>query len=105
MCGKGTLKPQVVEYAESGVALGSFKASVCDSCGEQFFDAEIAKAIQKKSKQAGLFGLARKAKVAQVGNSLAIRIHKEIAEFLHLKKEGEVKLLPKSPSELIIEIG
>lgn len=49
--------------------------------------------------------LEEKTKVAQVGNSLAIRIPKEIAEFLKLKKEEEVKLVPKSPHELSIEMG
>ena len=52
-----------------------------------------------------MFGLAKKTKVAKVGNSLAIRIPKEIADFLKLKKEGEVRIVPKSQNELIINIS
>ena len=44
-------------------------------------------------------------KVAKVGNSLAIRIPKEIADFIKLKKEEEVKITPKSQRELIINFG
>lgn len=103
MC-KGILEKKLVDYSEFGVSLGKFKGAVCCSCGEVFFDSEIAKKIQIKSKELGLFGLAKRTKVAQVGNSLAIRIPKEIAAFTKLKKEKEVRILPKSPHEFIIEV-
>lgn len=104
MCGKGRVEEKIVDYKEFGVSLGKFKAGVCKSCGETFFDSDIAKKIQEKSKELGLFGLSKKTRVAKVGNSLAIRIPKEIAEFLKLKKEKEVRIVPKSSNELSIEI-
>ena len=104
MCDKGNLKGKVVDYKEFGISLGKYKGNVCSDCGEVFFDSETAKKIQAKSKELGLFGLSRKTKVAKVGNSLAIRIPKEIAEFLKLKKEEEVKIMPKSQKELIIGV-
>lgn len=103
MCGKGQLEKRLVDYKEFGISLGKFKANVCKNCGETFFDSEIAMKIQEKSKKMGLFGLAKKTKVAKVGNSLAIRIPKEIVEFLKLKKEKEVRIVPKNPNELSIE--
>lgn len=103
MC-NGKLKEKLVDYSEFGVFLGKFKGNVCEKCGEIFFDSEIASKIQTKSKEMGLFGLAKKTKVAQVGNSLAIRIPKEIAKFIHLKKETEVKITPQSPGGLYIEV-
>ena len=105
MCEKGILKQKMVDYKEFGVSLGKHKADVCTKCGEIFFDSEIARKIQAKSKELGLFGMAKKTKVAKVGNSLAIRIPKEIAEFIKLKKEEEVKIMPKSHNELIINTG
>ena len=105
MCDKGTLKENTVDYKEFGISLGKYKGKVCNNCGEVFFDSALAKKIQAKSKELGLFGLAKKTKVAKVGNSLAIRILKEIADFLNLKKEKEVKIMPKSQSELIIGVG
>ena len=104
MCGKGNLEERTIEHKEFGVSLGRFKATVCTICGEAFFDSDTAKKIQVKSKELGLFGLAKKTKVAQVGNSLAVRIPKEIAAFLQLKKEKEVRIVPKNPHEITIEI-
>src|SRR3989344_9290089 len=98
----GELKRGEVEHKELGISLGKFPASVCSKCGEVFFDESSVDRIQKKSKELGLFGLAKKTKVAKVGNSLAIRIPKEIADFLKLKKEEEVRIVPKSQNELII---
>ena len=105
MCDTGNLKVKTVEYKEFGISLGKYKADVCTKCGEAFFDSETAKKIQAKSKELGLFGLAKKTKVAKVGNSLAIRIPKEIADFINLKKEEEVKITPKNQHELIINFG
>ncbi len=105
MCG-GQLEEKLVEHREFEVSLGKFKAMVCSKCGEVFFDSEIAQQIQEKSKKIGLFGLSsKKTKVAKVGNSLAIRIPKEIADFVNLKKEEEVRVIPKSKKEIVFEIS
>ena len=103
VCSGETAK-KVVEHKEFGISLGNFKADVCKKCGETYFDEETAERIQQKSKELGLFGLARKAKVAKVGNSIAIRIPKEIAEFLKLEKGKEVSIVPEGKDELRITI-
>lgn len=103
MCEKGTLEEKCIEHKEFGISFGKFKAEICTHCGEAFFDSDTAKRIQAKSKELGLFGLAKKTKVAQVGNSLAIRIPKEIVDFIKLKKEKEVRIIPKNVHELTIE--
>ncbi len=103
MCGGKTIKRNV-DYREYGIYLGNFKADVCGKCGETYFDEETAEKIQAKSKELGLFGLAKKAKVAEIGNSIAIRIPKEIAEFLNLKKGKEVTILPENKHGLHIDV-
>ena len=103
ICNGETIKKNV-EYKESGVLLGNFSANICQKCGETYFDEKIAEKIQRKSKQMGLFGLAKKAKIAEIGNSIAIRIPKEIAEFLKLKKGKEVVIFPESKNDLHINI-
>lgn len=84
-CNSAT-EEKIVDYKEMGVNLGKFKAKVCTKCGEVFFDSETAAKIQAKSKESGLFGLAKRTKVAEVGNSIAIRVPKRLAEFVGLKK-------------------
>lgn len=103
ICEGKTIK-KTVEHKEFGISLGNFKGDVCKKCGEIFFDEKTAEKIQQKSKQLGLFGLARKAKVAEIGNSIAIRIPKEIAGFLNLKKGKEVVIFPEGKHELHINI-
>lgn len=103
MCNKGVLEEKLVDYKEFDVSLGKYKANVCNICGNVFFDSETAKKIQAKSKAIGLFGLAKKTKVAQVGNSLAIRVPKEISDFTKLKKGEEVKIIPKGHKQILIE--
>jgi len=104
MC-NGELKEELAEHKEFGISLGKYKASVCKKCGEVFYSSEIVDKIQIKSKELGLFGLAKKTKVAQVGNSLAVRIPKEIADFIKLRKEEEVRIFPKNKKEITIEIS
>ena len=103
MC-NGSLKSKLIEHKEYGISLGKFRALVCSKCNEVFFDSDIVDKIQLRSKQLGLFGLSRKTKVANVGNSLAIRIPKEIAKFMKLKKKEEVRIVPKSSKEISIEV-
>ena len=103
MCGGNTVK-SAVDYSEYGILFGNFKAEVCKKCGETYFDERTAEKIQNKSKELGLFGLAKKAKVAEIGNSIAIRIPKEIAAFLNLKKGKEVTIVPESKHGLHIDV-
>lgn len=94
----------MVEHKEFGVSLGKFKAFVCTSCGERFYPSDVVDRIQARSKEKGLFGLARKSKVAEVGNSVVIRVPKAIAQFLGIKKGMEVLLLPKEGNKLEVEV-
>ncbi|MBI2141243.1 AbrB/MazE/SpoVT family DNA-binding domain-containing protein [Candidatus Woesearchaeota archaeon] len=94
----------MTDYKEVGTHLGRFKAEVCTKCGEIFFDSETAAKIQARSKELGLFGLAKRAKVAEVGNSIAIRVPKRLAEFVGLKKGQEVLITPEEKNRLSIEV-
>lgn len=103
---QGILEEKKVEYQELGVSLGQFTAKVCQSCGEHFFEGPTVDKIQAISKKKGLFGIAaKKTKIALVGNSLAVRIPKEIAAFTHLHKEGEVRVIPKNRHEILLEFA
>ena len=103
ICNGKTVKRNV-NPKEFGIPLGIFPAEACQKCGEAYFSEETAEKIQTKSKELGLFGLAKKATVAEVGNSIAIRIPKEIANFLKLKKGEEVTIMPEGKHELKIEV-
>lgn len=59
----GILKKRIVEHKEFGISLGRFNALVCTKCNETFFDSDVVDKIQSKSKDLGLFGLAKKIRI------------------------------------------
>ncbi|MBI1972537.1 AbrB/MazE/SpoVT family DNA-binding domain-containing protein [Candidatus Woesearchaeota archaeon] len=99
---KAETREQEVEYKEYGISLGTFPGFVCTKCGEVFFEGEVVDKIQQKSKEKGLFGLSRKVKVGKIGDSLMVRIPKEIANFVKLKEGKEVRITPEA-KKIIIE--
>ncbi len=103
MC-EGDMERKKVPYTVGSVKLGTFEADVCPSCGEIFFTEKSSDAIDKEAKELGLWGLERKGKIGYSGNSLIVRIPKKVAEFMKLKKGGEILIKPEDKKRLIIEI-
>jgi len=100
----GKLKNKRVDYKVYGVSIGKFSALVCDSCGEQWFNEETARKIEEIEKEKGLFGLSIENKVSYSGNSLIIRIPKELAKFMNLKKETKIRIEPENKHKLCISL-
>ena len=100
----GNIIRKKVDYIYLGENLGKFEAEVCEKCKEVVFDEEITKKVSEIAKKKGLYGLASKAKISQVGNSIAITINKKLAKFANLKKGEEVTLYPEDKHRIIIEI-
>lgn len=102
ICEKGNLKKGKIKEAMFGVYLGEFPADVCDKCNESFTDEKTTKAIEESAKKQGIWGLGKKTKITKTGNSLAVRIPKEIANFLNLK-EGKPAYIHPEKDKIIIE--
>lgn len=100
----GKLNEKMVDYKIYGESIGKFPALVCNSCGEQWFNEETSKKIQEKEKKLKLFGLSRETKISYSGNSLIIRIPRELAKFMNLKKETEVIIYPEDKNKISISI-
>ena len=103
VCEKGILKKGKIKEAMFGVYLGEFSAEICTKCNESFTDEKTTKAIEQSAKEKGLWGLGKKTKITKTGNSLAVRIPKEIVHDYNIKsgkqgiltkdKEG-IKIIP-----------
>lgn len=102
-CG-GKLVKKDVEVKLYGESLGFFPAEVCLKCGEEVFDESTSDKIDEIAKKKGLWGLEAKAKVTQVGSSIALVINKKIAQFIGLKKGEEVYVHPESKKKIMIEV-
>lgn len=99
---KGNLKRGKIKETMFGVYLGEFPADVCDKCNESFTDEKTTRAIEESAKKKGIWGLGKKTKITRTGNSLAVRIPKEIANFLKLKEGGEA-YIHHEKNKIIIE--
>jgi putative transposon-encoded protein len=78
-------------------------AEVCPSCGEVFWKKNDVRKMEERAKRIGVWELEQKTKVATVGNSLAVRIPKRLANFLRLKEGVEVVIHPIGKDKLVIE--
>ena len=95
---------KAVPYSVYGVGLGTFPAEVCAKCNEQWFSEETARKMEKIEKEKGLFGMSKQSKIGYSGNSLIVRIPKEIAKFMNLKKETPISIYPEGKNKISIEI-
>ena len=86
-----------------GVSLGVFDTEICPGCGEEFYDEKTSELINKKAKEKGLWGLESKTKIGKSGNSIIIRVSKQIADFMELQTGEEVHLHPEGKKRLVVE--
>ncbi len=101
-CGGKTVGKKA-DYVFLGENIGKFDAQVCTKCGEKVFNEETFGMIEEIVRKKGLWGLAAKAKVNKLGNSVAITINKRIADFMNLKKGEEVRIYPEDKRRIVIE--
>jgi YgiT-type zinc finger domain-containing protein len=103
ICGKSNLVRQRRHAEQYGFDLGVYFAEVCPSCGEVFWDESSIVKMERRAKRMGIWGLEQRTKVAAVGNSLAVRIPKRLAEFLGLRRGTEVSVHPIGRDKLVVE--
>ena len=102
ICAKGNLVTGKIKEEMFGVYLGEFPAQICSKCGESFTDTKTTKLIEGAAKAKGIWGLGKKTKITKTGNSLAVRIPKELADFLNLKEGSDAYIHPDK-NKLVIE--
>lgn len=103
VCGKANLRREKRRAEQDGFDLGVYMAETCPSCGEIFWNQKDVVKMEQRAKQIGIWGLEQRTKVATVGNSLAVRIPKRLADFLRLRQGVEVLIHPLGRDKLVIE--
>lgn len=102
-CG-GRLKRSATEVEFFGIDFGVKEADVCTECGSEYLSQELMAEIEVEVKRRGLFGLEKRGRVAKSGNSLVIRIPKEIADSLKIKRDMPLVIYPSEPRKLVVEV-
>ncbi len=103
-CKNGEMVKKKIEYTQLGHSFGKFDAFFCTQCGETLFEASVSEQIEKKAKELGVWGLAKKMRIGTSGSSLDVKLPKSIVDFLKLKKGQEVIIEPKEKNKLEITI-
>ena len=104
ICGKVGIRKKLDDFKIYGVSLGRYETYFCPSCREEWHDEGTSRKIEKRAKELGVWGLESKTSVAEVGNSLAVRISKRVSDFLKLKKGEEVFVKPESRKRIVVEL-
>ena len=103
-CG-GKLKRGHTEVEFFGIDFGVREAEVCASCGAEYISQDLMEELESEVKRRGLFGLEKRGRVARSGNSLVIRIPKEITDSLKIKRDTPIIIYPSDSKKLIIEVA
>lgn len=102
-CG-GRLKKSLTEVEFFGIDFGLKDAEVCTECGSEYLSQEVMEELEAEVRKRGLFGLEKRGRVAKSGNSLVIRIPKEIVKSLKLKRDLPITIYPSDSKKLIVEV-
>ena len=94
------MEKKKIDYLQFGISLGKFDALVCTKCKETLFEGNVSEQIEKKSKELGIWGLAKKTKIGTSGSSLDVKLPKQIADFLKVKKGQEVLVQPSAKNKI-----
>lgn len=101
ICEKGTLKRGKVKEEMFGVYLGEFPAQICTKCGESFTDEKTTQKIEQAAKAKGIWGLGKETTITKAGNSVVVRIPKNIVDYLKLETGSKAYIHPHNHTIVI----
>ncbi|HLC56578.1 MAG TPA: AbrB/MazE/SpoVT family DNA-binding domain-containing protein [Candidatus Nanoarchaeia archaeon] len=103
-CG-GKIKWKKDKVVIDGVNCGVLDIEYCEKCGEEYFPEESMKIVESKLKEKGLWGIKRKeVNLWKSGNSVVLRIPKDIADQLDLKPDEKVTLYAEGKKKLVVDL-
>lgn len=105
VCEKGKLMRKKIDYSYQEWYFGKYDADVCNKCGETFFTEKASDAIEQRAKEIGVWGIERKTRIARSGNSLIVRVPKQIAEFLQINEGDDAIIRPEGKKKLVVITG
>ncbi|MBI5553385.1 MAG: YgiT-type zinc finger protein [Candidatus Diapherotrites archaeon] len=107
VCGSGLKEIRTdLDFFDGSVVVRNVKAFYCPECKEELFDSkEGDRLTEQVSKLDFVRPFESRKKIAKVGNSYAIPVSKEIAEYMQVKKGGEIRVKVQSPKRLIVDFA
>jgi YgiT-type zinc finger domain-containing protein len=94
-----------MDFFDGSVIVRDVNAFYCPKCKEELFDSkEGDKIFDKVSKLNIPKPFESRKKIAKVGNSFAIPVSKEIADYLQIKKGESINIKVQSQKRLIVDL-
>lgn len=94
-----------MDFFDGNLIMRDVKAFYCSKCKEELFDSKEGDRIfEQISKLRPQFAFESRKKIAKVGNSFAIPVSKEIADYMQIKKGEDILVKVKNPKRLVVEI-
>lgn len=94
-----------MDFFDGSVIVKDVKAFYCSKCKEELFDSkEGDKIFGKVSKLNISRPFESRKRIAKVGNSFAIPVSKDIADFMQIKKGGDIQIKVQNQKRLIVDL-
>lgn len=95
-----------MELFDGDIVLKDVDAYYCPKCKEEILTTDqLSSAREKLTGVLPNFeAFSLRKKITQLGNSLSIPISKELADFMHLRKGEEVRIVVKNRNRLIVDV-
>ncbi|MCK4491104.1 MAG: hypothetical protein KAU03_00665 [Candidatus Altiarchaeales archaeon] len=95
-----------IRFTNFNVMLKDVDAYYCPKCREEILTTDQLSSTREKLREIlpDFEAFSLRKKVTQMGNSLSIPLSKEVAEFMHLRKGEDVKIMVKNRRRLIIDV-
>lgn len=102
-CG-GTITWVKKKVVIEGIDCGTLNVEKCPKCGAEYFPEETMEIVEKKLKQANLWGVPREeVRFWKSGNSLVVRIPATILNLLGIKEGDKAWIRPEGKHKVVIE--
>jgi len=94
-----------IDFFDGKVIVRDVEAFYCPECKEELFNSKQGNELFEKVSKLNLNeSFESRKKISKVGNSLAIPLSKEIAEYLQVKKGAEIQIKVKNKKRLIVDL-
>jgi YgiT-type zinc finger domain-containing protein len=106
VCGEKLKKIKTeMDFFDGNVIVRNVKAFYCPNCKEEVFDSKEGDRIfGKVSKLNIAMPFESRKKITKVGNSFAIPVSKEIADFMQIKKGEDIQIKVQNNRRLIVDL-
>ncbi|MFH1256015.1 MAG: YgiT-type zinc finger protein [Candidatus Diapherotrites archaeon] len=95
-----------MDFFDGKVVVRDVKAFYCPECKEELFDSkEGDRLFEQVSKLNIVQAFESRKKIAKVGNSFAIPVSKEIADFMQMKKGEEIKIRVQNTKRIVVDLA